>query len=671
MNELEIKYSLESPQEKNSKIIISVDNTLEENFMFKYIVGCNGIWNTLKDFSESSNIEWLPKEEGKYIIMVQARKKNSEKSYDYVSKTNYIIGKVEEKLINNITLDKYKLNLGEKVNLFVSTNKFSLMFRYWLKVDNKWEIIKDYSADNTLSMVVKSPGKGEMLVECKNIDSQNNYDDFQAVEFDVIDLKEIKIQDFSCVTSDLLQNTELTFKVEASYEEGRDILYKFIKINSNGETECVQDYSTKKIVSYVEYGIGKYRLLCLVKDMYSNKYFDDRAIINFTVKKYKDICIKNFTTDLNSPQLCETVITLKADVIGGKEVLYRYIMKGKCIEDSGYIRSNNYEWKTSMPGNYKVFLWVKDKSFEEKYEACECLEFSIDEKSKDPVKINEMIMDKNHKILINEVIKIKINASGGTDLKYSFIIRKGSKELQKINYGRCNWISFVPKEEGIYELEARVKDKYSDREFDCHQVAIVQVFKFIPAEINYVLFPFKEYYIVGDKVVLNIVAQNTNNTIVKYLLKINDHKVEETDYKEDKTYVFIPKCSGLYTVEVFAKNKESDKIFDYKKCITTEIHEALPVTNTKISSDRINFPWNESATFTVKSHGGKDVVYEFYIMEKGEWVLVQNYSKKNYYVFIPFSRGEYKVLVLSKSQYYKGCYEDYDIIKFTVEEKDT
>ena len=56
---------------------------------------------------------------------------------------------------------------------------------------------------------------------------------------------------------------------------------------------------------------GEYKLLCLVKDMYSTKNFDTRAVINFKVKKYKELTIKNFTADLNSPQLTETPINIK------------------------------------------------------------------------------------------------------------------------------------------------------------------------------------------------------------------------------------------------------------------------------------------------------------------------------------------------------------------------
>ncbi|MBC2582883.1 triple tyrosine motif-containing protein [Clostridium sp. DJ247] len=667
MNGLDIICNLESPQEKNSKIVINVENNLEENLLYKYIIGYNGTWNTIRDFSEETQIEWMPGEDGRYIIMVQAKKINGERSFDYVSKIDYIIGRVENKLIDSINLDKNTLNLGEKLNLCVNTNKVPLMFRYWLRVKDEWKIIKEYSADNTISWVVKSTGKGQILVECKNIDSKNKFDDFQTIEFEVLPLKNVEITDFKCLTKDIIEDSELVFKVEASYEENRTILYKFIKIDPDGKIECIQDYSTKKIISYTEKQSGNYRLLCLVKDMYSTNSFDDRAVINFKVKKYKEIFIKNFTADLNSPQLCEAGVTFKADVVGGKELFYRFIIDGNHSEDSGYTRRNTYLWKSKAPGEYSITLWVKDKSYDGNYEAKDCINFTIDEKSREPVKINELLVDKKDSVLCNEKVRVKINASGGIDLRYSFIIKKNNKQLDQVNYGVCNWIDFIPKEQGQYQLEARVKDKYSAREFDCHSIINIDVFKCIPAHIDYILLSLREKYIVGDTITLNTVIRNTSNVVVKYILNINGHRVEESDYVDEKSYMFTPKYGGIYTVEILAKNKESDKIFDSKKEIRVEVMEAMPVTNTKIKCDKVKFLCNEAISFSTTSEGGKDIIYEFYMMEKEDWNLVQNYSKKNYYTFIPFCKDEYRVLVLAKSQYSKVSYEDYDIFTFSVE----
>ncbi|MBV7274371.1 triple tyrosine motif-containing protein [Clostridiaceae bacterium UIB06] len=667
MNELGIVCNLESPQEKDTTIIVQVENNLKEDLLYKYMIGCNGAWSTLKDFNEEASVEWIPNEDGKYIIMVQAKKRNGEKSFDYVSRIDYIIGKVEEKLINNITLNKHELELGEKLNLFVEANKSPLMFKYWIRIDDEWKVIKDYSADRNLVWTTKAVGRGQILIESKNVDSKNKYDDFQTIDFEVSPLKEIEIMDFKCLSSDLVVGSEIIFQVDASYSENRTILYKFLKINFNGEVECIQDYSTKRIVNYVEKISGDYKILCMVKDMYSTNKYDDRAIINFKVKKYKEIFIKSFTTDLNSPQLCETPIELRAEVIGGRELLYRYVIEGNSIENSGYTRNNTYIWRSKEPGNYKILVWVKDKSFEGEYEAVELLNFIIDKKSKEPVRIDEVLVDKNKNVLINEKINFKVIASGGTDLRYSFIIKENGKEIGKIDYGTCNWADFTPKEQGSYEFEIRVKDKYSGRDFDCHSIISLEVFSYIPANIDYILFPAREHYVVGDSININVITRNTISTLLKYILKINDRKVEETEYVHEKGYTFSPKRSGLYSVEIFAKNKDSDKPFDYKKDIKVAVYDAFPVTNTKITCNKTKFLCNESVNFTVHSEGGKDVVYEFYIMEKGEWNLVQNYSKKNYYTFIPFAKEEYRALVLAKSQYSEVSYEDYDTFTFNVE----
>ena len=56
--------------------------------------------------------------------------------------------------------------------------------------------------------------------------------------------------------------------------------------------------------------------------------------------------------------------------------------------------------------------------------------------------------------------------------------------------------------------------------------------------------------------------------------------------------------------------------------------------------------------------------YEFYIMINGEWTLAQGYSRKNYYTFVPFKNGSYRVLVLDKSFHKDVAYEDYDIVEF-------
>ena len=95
--------------------------------------------------------------------------------------------------------------------------------------------------------------------------------------------------------------------------------------------------------------------------------------------------------------------------------------------------------------------------------------------------------------------------------------------------------------------------------------------------------------------------------------------------------------------------------------------DTLPVRDCEITIENEEIKLNNQVTVYANSKGGKQVCYEFYIMEGNNWVKVQEYSRKNYYTFIPFLTGKHKVLVLARSFYKKINYEDYSMIEFEVE----
>lgn len=668
MNEMNILFSTENLQEKQKEILISVENKIEDNLSYKFLIGLKGTWTTLKELSEASAAIWKPDTEDKYSIMVQAKRKESKKPFDFISKTEYTVGTVCEKLISEIYIDKNEIRVGEKITLTVDSTKIPIMYRYWVRENDNWLLLKDYSTENVLTWASKYSGDQEFLVECKDLDSKNAFDDFMKIEFNVKAMKSLEIMRFECLTEDLFEDRELVFEVGANYEDNRMVLYKFVKIDPDGNSTCIQDYSTKKLVSYVEENKGNYKLLCMAKDMYSLLEYDDRAVIHYTVEPYEEINIQSFTSDLSSPQLCDTPIILKCIVRGGKHLLYKFIINGICKENSGYIRKNNYIWTPKEAGEYSVSLWVKDVSFKGEFEKNASLKFIIDDIGNGNVIIDEVILDKQDIVLVGQAIHVKVKATGGTSLRYSFSVFQNDSEIEKIEYGTLDFVDFTPEESGKFKLEVRVKDKYSKREFDCHAVAYIEALKSIPAKIDYVLMPPKEYYMVGDTIALQVIAENTRNILVNYILKINGHYVEQTNFVQHINYELKPKCSGTYSIELRAKNKSSTEAYDSMREIKIEVHETLPITNTKILCDKTNFMANEAITFITENQGGKDVIYEFYLMEKGDWTLVQRFSRKNDYTFMPFTKGTYKMLVLSKNFYKSISYEDYDIMEIEVVE---
>lgn len=655
-----------SPQKVGSSIDIDID--CDEIIDYKVIIGNLGIWNIIKDYNEEGHGLWIPDEPGEYMIMVQGKKRNSKKPFDLLAKEEFeIIAKEEDsKLIKDIIIEKKEFVEGEKINIRVITQEENILFRFSKKSNKEWEVIKDYSGADSISYSANGLGEEEVLVECKRIDSTSNVDDFKTLKFNVKEKGKAEITDFKCLNESLLVDNELVFKVDANVDESRPLLFKFVKIDEEGKSTCIQDFSSRRIVSYGETVPGKYKLLCYIRDIFSNKEFDDRALMMYEVNAYDPIKIKNFTADVKSPQVSGTDINFKVNAEGGRELVYRYIVEGPVADDSCYTRNSEYTWSPEKEGDYRITVYAKDVSFKGDYEEKKTILFDIDKKAAKPVRIVDIIADEKGEVIIGKPVNIKVIAEGGSFLSYAFTIYNNGVEIERIDLNDANWINFIPKEKGEYEIVIEVKDKYSLEEYDVKMSYFIRARDYLPAHIEYILFPHRSSYLIGDCIDIEAISKQTKDVLVNYVTKINNHIVEETGYITNKKLKVVPKVSGKYTFEVYVKHIKCEDDFDEKKELSIYVHEAKQVTDTKITIDKDEIIRGKEVTFRVSSNGGKDVCYEFYIMEKGNWIKAQSYSKKKYYTFIPFSKGYYRMIVLAKSYYKRVNYEDYCEFEFDV-----
>lgn len=673
MNEIEIKIESQEPQKGHNSKNIIIANEYKKNLLYKFMIGDKGLWTTIKDYSEEKICTWDPINNGEYIVMVQAKEKECKKNSIYVSRISYKIGEDDnEDIIDYIILNNEEYRVGEKLTLVVETKYTDVMYRYWIRVEDAWELIKDYSIENVLLYTIQDQGSQEILVECKNINSSNKFDDFKTVKFNVRESIPVEIHGFTPLTEgNFLVDEEIAVKVNVLNKENKNVLYKFYKADKNGHVECSQDYSTKSVFSYIEKNQGNYKLLCMIKDMYSLEEYDDRAILNYEVKPYKDVKILNFNSDMASPQLLNREISFQTIAVGGKDLRYRFVVEGIHEEDSGFMRMNTFVWRSKAEGQYVIKAFVKDVSSKEEYEAMSSMNFEITKEQYVPIKIKNIVIDKTRNYVKGETITVRVDTTGGIDPLYQFKVYNEDEEVECRDYSKSNWMNFTPNKGGNYKLNIRIKDIGSTKEFDCETFESFNVQEFIPGTLDYILMNSNEYYRIKDKIVLDIITENTSNTYVKYTLTINDRVVEETQYGISKRYCFIPKVSGKYVVDIYGKNKFSKKEYDCKKQVKILVHDTLPVTDIKIKASVPVIHVNNGVDFFVESSGGRDVVYEFYLMERGDWKRVQSYSKKNFYSFMPFVEGVHKLLILAKSFHKKSAYEDYKLYEFNVEkEKD-
>ena len=664
MEDLQILLDTDLPIGVNQeKIIKAVSN--KKGIIYKFIIGIDGIWKTIQDYSEKNTCAFTPIDEGKYTIMVQGKEKDSKKPFDILTKEEFVVGN-SLKLIDKVNISNTNLIVGDKLTVNVVGSGNEILYRFWISGKNGFEPIRDYSTDSNLVYVAVLEGTFEILIECKTVASKEKFDEFTTIKFDVAAKKKIEILDFTCYSEEFLVNSEMIFKVDTNLQNNRSLLYKFVKISEEGKTICVQDYSSRKLVSYKEKEPGKYKLLCLVRDILSSSEYDDRAILNYNVEPYEKVTIDKLYTDIKSPQLRGNIINVEAVANGGRELIYKFIVEGPISEDTGYTRSAKFGWEPKIEGEYEITVFVKDISSNDEYEAKSSIDYVIDKRSEKPIRIKEIKLSREKDLLVGQLINMKVMAEGGIALRYEFIVFKNNIEIERIEYGLCNWADFIPEENGEYDIEVRVKDKYSEKDYDSNTFIKLKVSSYKKAEIDYALLSNKEKIIVGDIVELEIITQNTKEVRLRYKTKINGREIEDTGYINNKKIQFKPKCSGKYSVEIYAKNIKCEEEYDTKKEVNFYVFDSTSVINTKLLYNKDKLKFNEEITFTVSSDGGRDVCYEFYIMENENWVRLQKYSRKNFYTFIPFSKGKYKVMVLAKSYYKKVSYEDYEKIEFEI-----
>lgn len=580
--------------------------------------------------------------------------------------------KKDSNIIRDIITDKGEFTVGDKCSIGIKTDdEETYLYRIYIKKCNEWSLIRDYDTSNVFKYTVNEAGEKEFLIQCKRLASTENFEDYRIKKINVKDNIKVEITNFKCLSKLLIVGEKLGFAVETNIKNTVDesdqvLLYKFYKIYKNGKSVCIQDYSTKNDVYYKENQAGSYKILCLVKSILSNKEYDDRAVLVYNVKPYRTVKVNGFVANLNSPQASETEIKFSSEVQGGNTLRYRYKVKGPIEEDTGYTDKDEFAWTPMEAGEYEIILYVKDIYCSGEYEDAKKIAFTIEKKGKNPIKILDVVVDKEKKVIVGEPVNIMVNAEGGTHLQYAFTIRNDKRRLEGGEYNKANWINFIPKQVGEYEVEIMVKDRYSDKPYDAQTIIYLKAMEYLPGEIDYIILPYKETYLIGDIIEFECIVQNTHNVLVKYETKINGNSVEKTEFSKNKKLRFKPKTAGKYKIEVYAKNLKCTNEYDSKKDISFYVNEASPVINTKIIANKLDSSVNEELTFEVITRGGKDVCYEFYLMENNEWKKVQAYSRKHYYSFIPFIQGKYKILALAKSYYKNVNYEDYDEITFYV-----
>ena len=81
MGDMLIELNKKNDLSINEEVEISVSSEVKDIINYKFIEGYEGVWNSIQDYSTKQKCTWIPKNVGRYMIMVLGEKKYSSKPY--------------------------------------------------------------------------------------------------------------------------------------------------------------------------------------------------------------------------------------------------------------------------------------------------------------------------------------------------------------------------------------------------------------------------------------------------------------------------------------------------------------------------------------------------------------------------------------------------------------
>ncbi|WP_142414236.1 triple tyrosine motif-containing protein [Hathewaya massiliensis] len=428
-----------------------------------------------------------------------------------------------------------------------------------------------------------------------------------------------------------MENGEKAIGIFVNQGYNEPLLYKFL-VGRNGMWKVIRDFDKKNYTLWDENREGNYLIMVQAKSENSEKPFDYVVRSEHFIKNENHIEESSKEENKDKENKDKKNKNIKNKNIKGKEILDN--------EESHFCNEKS-DSTTKSKNTYDEKINIFDHISED--EKNENHNYEKNHKNKESFFESAVELDEEESHIENKYD----NVNKETELKTK------EEHLKAASSSTDNIQNFEGIEDEIKEFEEDAKEFKNN----------TNKYKKL---IKYILVNPKDKYAIDEEIVFTILTENPKNTLTKYKLYIDEVLIEEIGYKESSEFSFLPRCIGTYRFEFYVKKKESTKKFDEVVDYTLNVDYSKPIERIDLECDKEFIRCNEDVTFTANTLGGKNVLYEFYILKHDNWELVQKYSKKNFYTMIPFKKGYYKILVLAKSFHKNIEYENYAIYKFYV-----
>lgn len=167
-----------------------------------------------------------------------------------------------------------------------------------------------------------------------------------------------KISSYTQSTAEVYVGQPIILNVNGQDGTG-NYFYRFTVLK-DGVVVADTGYMTNASYTFNSAKSGKYQFVVYLRDVQSNKNYDDSKTLNAVV--YDKLSVPGISVDKPTSILGEAVNFTVQSNGGSNNLSYKYsvLKDGKTVLETPYGNSKTYTYKSTSTGNYEIYAYVKD-----------------------------------------------------------------------------------------------------------------------------------------------------------------------------------------------------------------------------------------------------------------------------------------------------------------------
>ena len=605
--------SLVSPQKTGTTIKLNTVSSGGTGELQTKFAVCDGTtWTLLQAWGTATTCDWRPTKPGTYTIDATVKDSTgagSKKTMTYQVTEDPLV-------INSFSTDCASPQIaGKAVKLTtnVTGGMGKLLIRYSVFNGTAWNVIRDYSQDSNTLWLQNKPGNYKIAVDVKD---ENGKTANKGIDYTLnSNPLPLNISRFSAnVLTPQPKGTVINLSMGSS-GYFKPVAYRYIVFN--GSTwYVIQDWSTVSTTSWKPSIAGTYTLYCAVRDTQGQIVTKSMP---YVITEGSTLAVTSLTSSKPTPQLKNTAISITASATGGTgSKLYRFSAfdgtKWTMIKD--YSSLTYATWTPTLPGNYKVWVDVKDTSGTV---VSKNMNYLINDLSN--LAITSLTSSVSSPQNVNSSIAINALCKGAVGTtKYRFVVMKNGLTNKVQEYSTSSVFNWKPTEPGDYEIYMA-----------CTDDTLKKVVTFIKYKINGPL----QIDSFGDNVAINQKVGVPVNLNALYSGGVSDYKTRYCAFNgvnwsifKDYTYptlngVWTPLVSGNYSLTADVVDSKGTKV---SKAVGVSVTDpaSTAVANFTATTTGANYYVGEKIHLTSTSTGANKVSFSQCV--GGFWSTITGFS---------------------------------------------